>query len=80
LRLMTLVWGMGLTAETLLRCWLAWHWPVERCLAVLPLISYSIYVGLMLWTTWFRGRLREREGARDGPTGQRPDGTPLRGG
>ncbi|RKP43391.1 VC0807 family protein [Trinickia fusca] len=67
LRLMTLVWGTALTAETLLRCWLAWHWSVERCLIVLPFISYSIYGGLMLWTFWFRGRLREREGAsKDG--------------
>jgi hypothetical protein len=61
-RLMTLVWGMGLTTETLLRFWLAWQWPVERCLVVLPLIGYSIYAGLMLWTVWFRGRLRSREG------------------
>jgi hypothetical protein len=75
LRLMTLIWGMGLTAETLLRSWLAWHWPVERCLVVLPLISYSIYGGLMLWTVWFRGRLRGREGPHDGPMQQRPDGT-----
>lgn len=63
IRLMTLVWGTGLTAETLLRCWLAWHWPVERSLVVLPIVSYSLYSGLMLWTFWFRGRLRERERA-----------------
>jgi len=66
LRLMTIVWGMGLTAETLLRCWLAWHWPIERCLVVLPIISYSIYVGLMLWTVWFRQRLHAREGRATG--------------
>jgi len=80
MRLMTLAWGMGLTADTLLRCWLAWRWPIERCLVVLPLISYSIYVGLMLWTFWFRGKLRKREGARDGLTGQGSDGTPMHGG
>lgn len=63
IRLMTLVWGIGLSGETLLRCWLAWHWPIERSLIVLPVLGYSVYGVLMSWTLWFRGRLREREQA-----------------
>jgi len=62
IRMMTLVWGAGLTVEALVRSWLAWHWPIERCLVVLPVISYAIYGGLMAWTFWFRGRLRKRSG------------------
>jgi hypothetical protein len=64
LRLMTLVWGVGLTLETLLRVWFAWHWPIERYLVVSPIISYTLYGGLLAWTFWFRARLvaRQREG------------------
>ncbi|WP_256750533.1 VC0807 family protein [Mesorhizobium sp. Mes31] len=60
LRLMTLVWGIGLLAETMLRAWLAWHWPIERYLIVSPVISYGIYGGLTLWTAWYRARIRQR--------------------
>jgi hypothetical protein len=58
--LMTLVWGTGLTLEALIRSWLAWHWTPERYLVVSPFIGYGIYGGLMLWTLWFRRRLRGR--------------------
>jgi len=34
IRLMTGVWGLGLTGENALRSWLAWHWPIERFLVV----------------------------------------------
>lgn len=60
IRLMTLVWCVGLSAETLLRTWLAWHWPIERYLVISPFISYGIYGGLMLWTIWYRVRLKQR--------------------
>lgn len=60
IRLMTLVWGVGLSAETMLRSWLAWHWPVERYLVVSPVIGYGIYGGLMLWTIWYRARMKQR--------------------
>jgi hypothetical protein len=68
LRLMTLVWGVGLTAETALRFWFAWNWPIERYLVVSPIIGYTIYGGLLAWTFWFRGRLVERQRA-SGPSG-----------
>lgn len=63
LRMMTATWGAALTAEMLLRCWLAWHWPVERSLVVLPIISYAIYGALMVWTLWMQKRMRARENA-----------------
>ncbi|MGN6579966.1 MAG: VC0807 family protein [Bordetella sp.] len=58
LRLMTAAWGAGLTLEMALRVWLVWHLSVERVLVVSPFISYAIYGALMLWTLWYRRRLR----------------------
>ena len=63
LRLMTLVWGVGLTAETALRAWMALTWPIERFLVVSPFIGYGIYGGLMLWTLWYRKSMRKRSEA-----------------
>ena len=60
MRLMTLVWGTGLTLECLLRCVLVWSWPVERVLVVSPIVSYAIYGALLLWTFWYQRRLRRR--------------------
>ncbi|NPT39473.1 VC0807 family protein [Paraburkholderia xenovorans] len=60
MRLMTLVWGIGLTGETALRAWMALTWPVERFLVVSPFIGYGIYGGLTLWTLWYRKTMRAR--------------------
>ncbi len=59
-RLMTLVWGLGLTGENALRGWLAWHWPVERFLVVSPFIAYGIYGALTVYTLIYRKRLKAR--------------------
>ncbi|MFP3566591.1 VC0807 family protein [Paraburkholderia sp. SIMBA_030] len=69
LRLMTLVWGVGLTGETALRAWMALTWPIERFLLVSPFIGYGIYGGLTLWTLWYRKTMRSRVGARVQPDG-----------
>lgn len=58
LRMMTAAWGTGLTMEMLLRFWLVCHLSVERVLVVSPFVSYAIYGALMLWTLWYRRRLR----------------------
>lgn len=58
LRLLTALWGVGLTTETLLRGWMAWHWPIERVLVVSPFVGYGIYGALMVWTLWYRRTLR----------------------
>ena len=60
LRLMTLAWGAGLTLEMALRCWLVLNWPVERVLVVSPIISYAVFGGLLMWTFWYRRRMRTR--------------------
>lgn len=60
MRLMTLVWGAGLTCETALRAWMALTWPIERFLVVSPFIGYGIYGGLTLWTLWYRKTVRNR--------------------
>jgi hypothetical protein len=63
MRMMTAVWGVGLTSETALRSWMAWTWPVERFLVVSPFIGYGIYGGLLVWTLWYRKTLRNRSGS-----------------
>jgi len=60
IRLMTLVWGVGLTGETVLRAWMALTWPIERFLVVSPFIGYGIYGALTLWTLWYRKTMRGR--------------------
>ncbi|MFM0739830.1 hypothetical protein PQQ51_21535 [Paraburkholderia xenovorans] len=60
MRLMTLVWGVGLTGETVLRAWMALTWPIERFLVVSPFIGYGIYGALTLWTLWYRKTMRGR--------------------
>ncbi|POZ61784.1 VC0807 family protein [Chromobacterium alticapitis] len=60
MRLMTALWGGGLVLETALRSWLAWHWPVERSLLLLPWIGYAIYGGLMAATWLLRRQLGDK--------------------
>ena len=60
IRLMTAVWGLGLTGENALRSWLAWHWPIERFLVVSPFIGYAIYGALTVWTLMYRKKLQKR--------------------
>lgn len=55
IRLMTLLWGCGLTLETALRAVMVSSMPVERFLLLSPLVSYGL-MGVMLLLTW-RGRL-----------------------
>ncbi|SOE71758.1 hypothetical protein SAMN05446635_4183 [Burkholderia sp. OK233] len=69
MRLMTLVWGVGLTGETALRAWMALTWPIERFLMVSPFIGYGIYGALTLWTLWYRKSMRSRVEARVQPDG-----------
>ncbi|WP_018912234.1 VC0807 family protein [Thiomonas sp. FB-6] len=58
IRLMTLVWGLGLCAEFALRAWLVMHLPIERVLLVSPLVGYGAYGALAAWTLWYRLRLK----------------------
>jgi hypothetical protein len=47
-RWLTVLWGVGLVAQTGALCWLAWIWPIPRYLLVAPVISAAIFAGLML--------------------------------
>ncbi|MBC8745690.1 MULTISPECIES: VC0807 family protein [Paraburkholderia] len=69
MRTMTLVWGVGLSAETALRAWMALTWPIERFLVVSPFIGYGIYAGLALWTLWYRKTMRSRVDAVERASG-----------
>ena len=64
MRLMTLVWGVGLSCETALRSWMALTWPIERFLAISPLIGYGVYGALTCWTLWYRKSMRSRAEAQ----------------
>ncbi|MGU7778553.1 VC0807 family protein [Burkholderia sp. PU8-34] len=72
LRLMTFVWGTSMTLEMLLRCWMVANWTVERVLVVSPIIGYSVFSCLLMWTFWYRRRMRARNNVdiptRDGLT------------
>lgn len=67
MRLMTAVWGVGLTSETALRSWMAMTWPIERFLVVSPVVGYAIYGTLLTWTLWYRKTLRRRSNQNGEP-------------
>ena len=58
---MTLVWGVGLLAQTSLACLLVYTLPIATYLAVSPVVGYGAMGGLALWTFWYAGR-RRRQG------------------
>jgi hypothetical protein len=59
LRLMTLVWGLGLTGENLLRTALIWRWPDDPRAATASLaLRYGVYGALTVWTFWCRRRIK----------------------
>lgn len=67
LKIMTLVWGAGLTLETGLRTWAAFVWPPARFLAIMPPASYAIAGLLGCWTFWYVRQLKKKSQA----TGER---------
>jgi hypothetical protein len=58
MRMLTVVWGIGLTVDGALRAWLAATWPIGRFLIVSPILGYSVFGGLLAWTFWYRTRMR----------------------
>jgi len=56
LKMLTGVWGTGLVAQTAVMCWLAYIWPIGRYLLVGPVIGYSIFGLLMVWSLWYLAR------------------------
>lgn len=49
----TLAWGIGLTAEAALAIFLAYSLPAHAYLLVSPILGYGIFAVLGLWTFWF---------------------------
>ena len=60
LRVMSLVWGVGLTLQGVLLGWMAWTWPVERFIVLSPIIGYGIVALLRVWTWRYRAGMARR--------------------
>jgi hypothetical protein len=64
IRLMTLVWGIGMIGENILRSAIVWQWPNDpRSALASNLLRYGVYAALTLWTFWVR-RLIKRDALR----------------
>jgi hypothetical protein len=59
LRLMSLVWGVGLIAQGVLLGWMAWTWPIGPFLLVSPVIGYGAMVLMGVWSWWYSQRMRQ---------------------
>jgi hypothetical protein len=56
---MTLVWGLGMTGENILRSLIIWQWPNDpRSALASEVLRYGVYAGLTVWTFWCRRRLK----------------------
>ncbi|EKM98724.1 transmembrane protein [Acidocella sp. MX-AZ02] len=55
-RVLTLVWGLGLIAQTCVMCTLASIWKIDRYLLLSPFIGYGIFGLLLLWSFWYATR------------------------
>jgi intracellular septation protein A len=58
--LMTVVWGAGLLFEATLKIILAFTIETGLFLVISPIISYSIYLGLLGWSLWYGNQRRKR--------------------
>jgi hypothetical protein len=58
--LMTLVWGFGLLASAAATCALVFLLSIRTYLIVGPLVGYGMIGALILWTFWYRARVRSR--------------------
>jgi hypothetical protein len=64
IRLMTLVWGIGMTGENILRSLIVWQWPDDpRSAIASTVLRYGVYAGLTAWTFWCR-QLIKRDALR----------------
>ncbi|HEX3984821.1 MAG TPA: VC0807 family protein [Acidisoma sp.] len=56
-RHLTLLWGVGLVAQTAVMVWLVYLWPIGRYLLLSPVIGYGILGLLLAGTFWYRRRV-----------------------
>ena len=60
IRLMTLVWGLGMVGENILRSAIVWQWPDDpRSALASMMLRYGVYGALTLWTFWLRRRIKQ---------------------
>ena len=81
IRLMTLVWGIDMVGENILRSAIVWQWPSDpRSALASNLLRYGVYAALTLWTFWVR-RLIKQDALRypgdDEPEGEASRKTPA---
>ena len=68
MNLMTLVWGFGLLAQTVVACVLVFSMPIADYLVVGPLVGYGAMAALGLWTFLF-ARQQRRQASLDTDAG-----------
>ncbi|CAG4890992.1 VC0807 family protein [Paraburkholderia saeva] len=62
LRMMTLVWGLFMTSENLVRCVIVWSHPGDPQAAhASALLGYIVYGGLTVWTFWYRRQRLQKD-------------------
>ncbi|MGF6260161.1 hypothetical protein OKW49_001062 [Paraburkholderia youngii] len=60
IRLMTLVWGIGMIGENIVRSAIVLHWPNDpRSALASTALRYGVYVALTLWTILIRRRIKK---------------------
>lgn len=60
IRLMTLVWGLGMIGENIVRTLIVWQWPNDPHSALASeAVRYGVYAALTAWTFWCRQRIRQ---------------------
>ena len=75
---MTLVWGFGLLAQTVIACLLVFRMTIRNYLIASPFLGYGMMGALALWTFWYvKGMKRRGAAARmaaiaNGPTDSVP--------
>jgi hypothetical protein len=62
--IMTLAWGFGLLAQTIVACMLVFRISIRHYLVLSPIIGYGTMGGLALWTFWYVKRMKRRGAAR----------------
>jgi hypothetical protein len=67
-RMMTLVWGLGLTGENVLRVLVVWTSPNQSWTSIASrVLQYGVYGALTGWTVWYRAtRIKRSATDRDG--------------
>lgn len=72
-RRMTVVWGVVLLAEAVLRVPLVYLLPVDAMIGLSIVLLAVVVVALSAWTSWYAGRVHARHAAADSLSDTAPD-------